>query len=96
MLRVPATRSDEDVAIELLAKQGFYLHPGHFYDFPSEGYLVASLITQGEDFARGMAHRQRAGTTMPSIRVSLGLHNLVEDAEVTYSLWNKLVLKRRF
>jgi alanine-synthesizing transaminase len=55
VLRIPATRSDEDLAIELLAKQGLYLHPGHFYEFPSEGYLVASLITQGEDFARGMA-----------------------------------------
>ncbi len=56
VLRVPATRSDEDLAIELLATQGLYVHPGHFYDFPSEGYLVVSLITQGKDFARGMAN----------------------------------------
>src|SRR6266446_1762521 len=46
VLRVPATRSDEDLAIELLATQGLYVHPGHFYDFPLEGYLVVSLITQ--------------------------------------------------
>jgi aspartate/methionine/tyrosine aminotransferase len=56
VLRVPATRSDEDLAIELLATQGLYVHPGHFYDFPLEGYLVVSLITQAKDFARGMAN----------------------------------------
>jgi hypothetical protein len=35
--------------------RGVYLHPGHFYDFASEGYLVVSLITQGNDFAQGIA-----------------------------------------
>jgi len=56
VLRVPATRSDEDLAIELLTNKGIYLHPGHFYDFPSEGYLVAGLITQEKAFARGMTN----------------------------------------
>jgi aspartate/methionine/tyrosine aminotransferase len=56
VLRVPATRSDEDLAIELLTAKGVYLHPGHFYDFPSDGFLVVSLITAGADFAQGMAH----------------------------------------
>jgi len=35
--------------------RGIYLHPGHFYDFASEGYLVVSLVTQGNDFAQGIA-----------------------------------------
>jgi aspartate/methionine/tyrosine aminotransferase len=56
VLRVPATRSDEDLAIELLTTQGIYVHPGHFYDFPSEGYLVVSLIAQARDFAQGMTN----------------------------------------
>jgi alanine-synthesizing transaminase len=51
VLRVPATRSDEELAIELLAKKNVYVHPGHFYDFPSEGFLVVSLITREEEFA---------------------------------------------
>jgi len=53
VLRVPATRSDEDLAIELLATKGVYTHPGHFYEFPSDGYLVVSLITPERRFAEG-------------------------------------------
>jgi aspartate/methionine/tyrosine aminotransferase len=53
VLRVPATRSDEDLAIELLTTQGVSVHPGHFYEFPSDGYLVASLITPERIFAEG-------------------------------------------
>jgi alanine-synthesizing transaminase len=54
VLRVPATRSDEDLAIDLLEKHEVYLHPGHFYDFPADGYLVVSLITPEQDFSEGM------------------------------------------
>jgi len=54
VLRVPATRSDEDLAIELLATQGVYVHPGHFYDFPSTGYAVVSLLGREHEFAAGI------------------------------------------
>jgi alanine-synthesizing transaminase len=54
VLRVPATRSDEDLAIELLARSNVYVHPGHFYDFPDDGNLVVSLITRDQDFAEGI------------------------------------------
>jgi aspartate/methionine/tyrosine aminotransferase len=53
ILRVPVTRSDEDLAIELLQKKSVLVHPGHFYDFPSDGYLVLSLITPTEDLSEG-------------------------------------------
>ncbi|HWZ96406.1 MAG TPA: pyridoxal phosphate-dependent aminotransferase [Candidatus Dormibacteraeota bacterium] len=53
ILRVPATRSDEDLALELLQKQGVFVHPGHFYDFPQDGYLVLGLIAPKMDFAEG-------------------------------------------
>src|SRR5260370_208856 len=53
VLRVPATRSDEDLAIELVTTQGVSVHPGHFYDFASDGYLVVSLITPERTFAAG-------------------------------------------
>jgi aspartate/methionine/tyrosine aminotransferase len=55
VLRVPATRSDEDLAIELLHTHGVYVHPGHFYDFPVDGYLVVSLITPERVFAEGVS-----------------------------------------
>jgi aspartate/methionine/tyrosine aminotransferase len=54
VLRVPVTRSDEELAVELLEKEGVLLHPGHFYDFPRDGYLVLSLITPQEEFATGL------------------------------------------
>ena len=54
VLRVPATRPDEDLAIELLERHDVYVHPGHFYDFPGDGYLVVSLIAPELEFAEGM------------------------------------------
>jgi aspartate/methionine/tyrosine aminotransferase len=54
VLRVPATRSDEDLALALVEKKNVYVHPGHFYDFPGDGYLVASLSVPEEDFSNGV------------------------------------------
>ncbi len=54
VLRVPATQTDEDLAVELLQKASVLVHPGHFYDFPSDGYLVVSLITLPETFQEGV------------------------------------------
>jgi alanine-synthesizing transaminase len=54
VLRVPATRPDEGLALGLLSKAGVYAHPGHFYDFHKEGYLVVSLITPEKEFSQGI------------------------------------------
>jgi alanine-synthesizing transaminase len=54
VLRVPVTRSDEELVIELLREKSVLVHPGHFYDFPGDGYLVLSLITPEAEFAEGM------------------------------------------
>lgn len=54
VLRVPATRSDEELALELLEKKDVYVHPGHFFDFQQEGYLVVSLITPQPTFREGI------------------------------------------
>jgi aspartate/methionine/tyrosine aminotransferase len=55
ILRVPSTRSDEDWAAELLTQAGVSLHPGHFYDFPSKGFLVLSLLPAPEVFADALS-----------------------------------------
>jgi len=54
VLRVPVTRSDEELAIELVREKLVLVHPGHFYDLPRDGYLVLSLITAEEEFAEGV------------------------------------------
>jgi len=53
VLRVPATRTDEDLAIDLLHRASVLVHPGHFYDFPSDGYLILSLLTVPGEFREG-------------------------------------------
>jgi len=54
VLRVPVTRSDEELAVQLLDEQSVFVHPGHFYDFPSDGYLVLSLLTPVGEFREGL------------------------------------------
>jgi aspartate/methionine/tyrosine aminotransferase len=55
VLRVPVTQSDEELVIELVREKAVVVHPGHFYDFPSDGYLVLSLITPAGEFAEGIS-----------------------------------------
>ena len=55
VLRVPVTQTDEELAIDLLRRESVLVHPGHFYDFPADGYLVLSLITDKLDFADAIA-----------------------------------------
>jgi alanine-synthesizing transaminase len=53
VIRLPATRGDEEFALDLLKAKRVSVHPGHFYDFPDTGYLVLSLITPEASFAEG-------------------------------------------
>ncbi len=59
LLRVPVTRSDEDLAIEVLHEASVLVHPGHFYDFPSDGYLIVSLLTPPAGFRDGIERTLR-------------------------------------
>src|SRR5580700_1079373 len=54
VLRVPVTQTDEELATDLLRRKSVLVHPGHFYDFPGDGYLVLSLITQKAEFAEAL------------------------------------------
>lgn len=55
VLRIAALGSDENFAISLLEHHGALVHPGHFFDFPSDGFLIVSLITPADAFAQGVA-----------------------------------------
>jgi aspartate/methionine/tyrosine aminotransferase len=54
VIRVPAVGGDEEPALELLMKKGIYVHPGHFNDFPGDGYFVVSLICPQREFSEGL------------------------------------------
>lgn len=44
VLRVPATRSEEDLVLDLLERDRVLIMPGYFYDFSGEAYLIVSLL----------------------------------------------------
>jgi aspartate/methionine/tyrosine aminotransferase len=54
ILRLPAIRTDEEWAVELARRDGVLVHPGHFFDFSSEGHLVISLLTERAVFEEGL------------------------------------------
>jgi len=44
VLQVPAVQPEEDLVLGLLGKDGVVVHPGYFFDFPREAFLVLSLL----------------------------------------------------
>ena len=54
VVRVPATRSEDEWVLALLEEDGVLVHPGYFFDFPAEAYLVLSLLPGAGVFAEGV------------------------------------------
>ena len=44
VLQVPAVRSEDALALELLEIDDVLVHPGYFFDFAREAYIVVSLL----------------------------------------------------
>lgn len=55
VLQVPATLPEEERVCRLLERDGVLVHPGFFFDFASEAFLVVSLLPPPDDFDRGIA-----------------------------------------
>ena len=53
-LEVPRHVAEEELILRLLAEDDVLVHPGYFFDFPREGYLVLSLLTPAEVFRVGV------------------------------------------
>ena len=54
MLQIPATRSDEAWALDLLDHEHILVHPGHFYDCVAGTFLVVSLLPRPELFSQAV------------------------------------------
>ena len=54
VIRVPATRSEEAIVLDLLEHASVAVHPGYFFDFPHEAFLVVSLLPAPDEFAQGV------------------------------------------
>lgn len=53
VLRIPAVRTDDQAARELLDR-GVWVHPGHFFGMPESGWLVVSLLAPEQEFRNGV------------------------------------------
>jgi aspartate/methionine/tyrosine aminotransferase len=50
-IRVPATRSEEELVLALLEQERVLVHPGYFFDFPHEAFIVVSLLVEPDRFS---------------------------------------------
>jgi aspartate/methionine/tyrosine aminotransferase len=55
VVRVPTLRSEEELVLDLVTADGVLAHPGYFFDFPRESYLIVSLLSPEAPFADGVA-----------------------------------------
>ena len=55
VLRVPARKTEEELVLELLDRDGVVVHPGFFFDFAREAFLVLSLLPETPVFDEGVA-----------------------------------------
>ena len=56
MLDVPRTRTEDEWVARLVRAEGVVVHPGYFFEFGEDGYLVMSLLPPPELF-RDAVHR---------------------------------------
>lgn len=54
VLRLPATESEESLVLRLLNDAHVIVHPGFFFDFEHEAFLVVSLLPRIADFEGGI------------------------------------------
>jgi aspartate/methionine/tyrosine aminotransferase len=53
VVRVPRIVQDEELAVALVEYFGVIVHPGYFFDFDRDGYLVVSLLSPPSELEEG-------------------------------------------
>jgi len=59
VVQVPALESEEDLVIGLLTRDDVLVHPGYFFDFSRESFVIVSLLPRPADFAEGIGRLLR-------------------------------------
>jgi len=67
VVRVPATRPEEQLVLDLLAREHTLVHPGYFFDFPREAHLVVSLLPPPAVFSDAVERMLALADTPPSL-----------------------------
>jgi aspartate/methionine/tyrosine aminotransferase len=84
VLRVFLPATDEELALDLLEQAGVLVHPGYFFDFATEDFLVLSLLPEPSKFAEGVARIASALLlSIPEMRESIrdGLKTPVAECD---------------
>jgi alanine-synthesizing transaminase len=54
VVQVPAIKSEETLMLDALDRTGVLVHPGYFFDFPHEAFLIVSLLPESTIFAQAV------------------------------------------
>lgn len=54
VVQVPSVLSEEALVLALLEQDGVLVHPGYFFDFPREAFVVVSLLVEPDIFDRAI------------------------------------------
>ena len=65
VVQVPQLRAEESLVLELLDKDDVLVHPGYFFDFDREAFVVVSLLVEPATFDRAVTRllSRAAGAT---------------------------------
>jgi alanine-synthesizing transaminase len=55
VVQIPAVKSEETFVVELLDRAGVLVHPGYFFDFEREAFLVLSLLREPASFSSAIS-----------------------------------------
>jgi len=55
ILKLPAVKNEEAWTFEFLEKDRVFVHPGYFFDFEEESFIVLSLLVSPKVFQEGVA-----------------------------------------
>jgi len=67
VIQVPTFETEEELMLALLAETSVLAHPGYFFDFQRESFVIVSLLTPADAFAEGLSRivdRFRAETRL--------------------------------
>ena len=66
-VKLPKTQSEEEWVIQFLEEDRVLVHPGYFFDFAEEAFIVMSLITEPNSFREGISRiLKRVNSRIPS------------------------------
>jgi len=63
VIRVPAVQGEDALVVDLVRREHILVHPGYFFDFPHEAFLVVSLLPPEDVFADALERVLRVASS---------------------------------